>query len=83
MTTLRVVQPAPAPKHWLLVGLAEMEELERWAAASVDTSLDVAARQMAATMLLEVAKRALVRLEATAAGMEMAGAFIAAKEKAR
>ena len=79
---LRVVTEPP-PKHYLLRNLTDADELKKLAAQAVDPTLDIAARCMAAQMLLDGATRAIERLTAVATSAEMAESFIAAHEAQR
>jgi len=80
--SLRLLAEEPR-RHYLLRGLPDADELHRWAAASVDESLDLSARQMAASMLAEAAVRATERLTAVATASDMAESYISAHEAQR
>lgn len=80
---LRAVPEVPDRRHWLLAGTVSIEEIDQWAAMLVDPASSLVARQLAATMLSEAAKLALLRLEACATGAATAEAIIESRERVR
>lgn len=81
MSTLRLVTEEPKKRHPLLQGLPDVEQLERLVRATVDESLDLSARQMAATMVLRLVALGFGRLEAIAVGQATAETIIEARER--